>query len=230
MKKKIVKKRTRASTGIPAFNKLLSGGFLRGSSVLLIGSPRMGKSLFSSHFIATDENEIGVYVTTNNLGENIKKKLLTFRKKFTGLKIVDAYTSTSKKKESGIIRVGKSNLSDISVALSEIFKAYLNKPLRCVIDSVSNLIIHNSIDDVANFLEDVISKFREKNDVLLLVVEQGMHDEKIYVLLESLTDSTIELEKKSDGKFLKIRGFETESEKLLEFVPYKITRKGVELK
>ena len=64
----------------------------------------------------------------------------------------------------------------------------------------------------------------------MLVVELGMHDEKTYVLLESLTDSTIELEKKSDGKFLKIRGFETEAEKILEFVPYKITRKGIDLK
>jgi KaiC/GvpD/RAD55 family RecA-like ATPase len=228
VKKKVEK--TRIKTGITALNKILEGGFLKGSAVLLIGPPRMGKSLFANHFVTADRGDVGVYVTTGDLGENIKKRLLAFRKDFKNLKVVDSYSSTTKRKVEGVIRVGKSNLSDISVALSEISKAYLPKLIRCVIDSVSNLILHNTVDDVANFLEDVISKFRERGDVLLLVVEKGMHDEHVYVMLEALSDSTIELEEKSDGNFLEISGFDVEAEKLLEFVPYHISSKGIQLK
>ena len=234
VKKKIKRKprveKKRISTGIPALNKILKGGFLKGSAVLLIGSPRMGKSFFAHHFTVVAKSDVGVYVTTGDLGENVKKKLLQARGDFRNLKVVDSYSSTTKKKAEGVIRVGKCNLSDISVALSELSKAYLSKLIRCTIDSVSNLILHNTVDDVANFLEDVISKFRARGDVLLLVVEKGMHDKSVYVMLEALSDSTIELEEKSDGNFLKISGFDVEAEKLLEFVPYKITNKGIELK
>mgnify|MGYP000188544632 CR=1 FL=1 len=228
MKKRVVY--NRISTGIPKFDKILEGGYLKGSAILLVGAPRMGKSLFATHFVTASNEDLGVYITTSDLGVNVVKKITSFKKEFKSFKVIDAYSSTFKKKERNIINVGKSNLSDISVALSEIWKSYPKKTLRCVIDSVSNLLIHNSVDDVANFLEDVISKFRDKGGVLLLIVEEGMHDDKVYVMLEALTDSTIELEKKSEGSFFMFRGFNVENEKVLEFVPYKITCKGVELK
>ena len=227
-KKNILTKRI--STGITPLNKILNGGYLRGTSILLMAPPRMGKSMFSTHFITAGKEDIGVYVTTNDVGENVKKRINNFDSKFKEVKVVDAYSSSTQKNTNGIIPVGKSNLSDISVSLSEIWKAYPNKTLRCVIDSVSNLIIHNSINEVANFLEDVISKFRAREGVIILVIEKGMHENEIYVMLEALTDSTIELEDKTDGRFIRLRGFDVESEKLLEYVPYRITSKGVELK
>ena len=56
--------RNRVPTGIPEFDKLIEGGFLQGSLILLAGGPGAGKTIFSAKFIyegATKYGEPGVY-------------------------------------------------------------------------------------------------------------------------------------------------------------------------
>ena len=56
----------RVPTGIPGLDKMMEGGFPRGSLILLAGSPGSGKTVASAHFLyhgAKDLNENGVYVS-----------------------------------------------------------------------------------------------------------------------------------------------------------------------
>ncbi len=234
VKKKIVKTEKKMSprldTGIPALNKVLEGGYIRGSSVLLMAPPRMGKSIFATHFITAENDDIGVYVATNDLGSDVMKRVKSFNSSFSNAHVIDAYSSEARKQGKGVINVGKSNLSDISVALSEIFHSYPGRTVRCTIDSVSNLLLHNTLSEVANFLEDVVAKFRAHDGVVILIIEKGMHDESVYVMLESQTDSTVELEEKSDGTFIRLSGFDVSIEKVLEYIPYKIVKGRIELR
>ncbi len=56
----------RCPTGVPGFDELTQGGFIRGSLVLLAGAPGTGKSAFAARFLyegAVRWNEPGVYVS-----------------------------------------------------------------------------------------------------------------------------------------------------------------------
>ena len=52
-------------TGITEFDKLLDGGFTKGSVVLLAGSSGSGKTIFSFQwlFVGIKNNENGIYIT-----------------------------------------------------------------------------------------------------------------------------------------------------------------------
>jgi len=56
----------RCPTGVPGFDEVTGGGFVRGSVVLLVGNPGTGKSIFAARFIhdgALKWREPGVYVS-----------------------------------------------------------------------------------------------------------------------------------------------------------------------
>ena len=56
----------RCPTGVPGFDEVTGGGFVRGSVVLLAGNPGTGKSIFAARFIhdgALKWREPGIYVS-----------------------------------------------------------------------------------------------------------------------------------------------------------------------
>ncbi len=56
----------RCPTGVPGFDEITQGGFVRGSLVLLAGAPGTGKSAFAARFLyegARKWNEAGIYVS-----------------------------------------------------------------------------------------------------------------------------------------------------------------------
>jgi KaiC domain protein len=66
----------RVSTGIPEFDRMLSGGIPRGFLVAVVGEPGTGKTIFCQHFISAGLRigEPGIYVTTEESRESIIKQ------------------------------------------------------------------------------------------------------------------------------------------------------------
>ncbi|MEM5790859.1 MAG: ATPase domain-containing protein [Candidatus Aenigmatarchaeota archaeon] len=67
--------KNRIETGIPGLDKLIQGGFIEGSTILLCGGTGTGKTIFSCQFIwhGLEKGENGVYLTLEEDKENIIK-------------------------------------------------------------------------------------------------------------------------------------------------------------
>jgi len=71
----------RVSTGIDGLDKVIEGGFPKGSLILLTGNPGTGKTIFSARFIyrgATDYGENGVYVNFSESREAFYENMKPF--------------------------------------------------------------------------------------------------------------------------------------------------------
>ncbi len=71
----------RVKTGIKGLDKLLSGGLVRDSTVMLRGDSGTGKSLFCLQYLyrgATEDNEPGVYISFSESEENLCKHASNF--------------------------------------------------------------------------------------------------------------------------------------------------------
>ena len=65
----------RITTGLPGLNKLLEGGFVKGSTILITGGTGTGKTTFSAQFIleGLKNDEPGIYITLEEDPKDIKK-------------------------------------------------------------------------------------------------------------------------------------------------------------
>lgn len=72
---------SRAPTGIPGLDKLLTGGLPKGRIILLSGGPGTGKTILSSQFLVNgilDYDENGVYVSLDENRRHVREEMLDF--------------------------------------------------------------------------------------------------------------------------------------------------------
>jgi|GEM_PF-624519 len=70
----------RVSSGIPGLDKLIEGGFPKGSNTLLLGSPGTGKTIFGLQYLyeGAKKNESGVYISLESTSEELKSQAIAF--------------------------------------------------------------------------------------------------------------------------------------------------------
>lgn len=133
-------------TCIGAFDSLFSnGGYPKGSTILVLGGPGSGKSIFGMQFIykgAEEYGEPGVYVTLDETPEKIKKNIASFGWNLDTMEaenkiiILDAASARAGAlvKSEHSMQAGldiNSTISQITTAIKEI------NATRLVIDSLS---------------------------------------------------------------------------------------------
>lgn len=121
----------RVPTGIGGFDKLIDGGFIRGSTNLLAGGTGSGKSIFSMFFIysgATKYNEPGLYISFEETADSLREDAKVFGWDFDKLE---------KAKKAKIIFMTPYSTTDLQATLSEEIEK--SKAKRIVIDSASVL-------------------------------------------------------------------------------------------
>ncbi|MEE9474283.1 MAG: ATPase domain-containing protein [Candidatus Hydrothermarchaeaceae archaeon] len=142
-------------TSIGAFDPLFSnGGYPKGSTILVLGGPGSGKSIFGMQFIykgAVEYGEPGIYVTLDETPEKIKKNIASFgwdleameaEKKIVVLDAASARAGTLATTEHAM-QAGldiNSTISQITSAIEEI------NATRLVIDSLSIMNLHAQND------------------------------------------------------------------------------------
>lgn len=112
----------------------------------------------------TKENIPGVYITLNKPFETMQE-LFTKNKIDKGLIIfIDAVTKTAggkTKKTKNCLFIGSpENLSDISLAMDQAVRALSTKEKFVFFDSLSTLLLYNSVEIVARFIHFLASKMR----------------------------------------------------------------------
>ena len=195
-----MKKIKRIQTHIDGFDKLVQGGFPKGSNILLNGAAGTGKTIFSIEFLyngALNNKEKGIYFTFEEKKNSLFDQAIQF-----GWDLEKLEKSGKLK----VISIGTEDISSDTVSdMLEIIKN--SKTKRVVIDSITTLSFltpENSINgqvsenSVKKFLYTFLTKFKELEDLTVLVISQK--DEVVVrALSEYICDGVINIEYESLG-------------------------------
>lgn len=199
----------RVKTGIIGLDKLMLGGYPKGSVVLVSGGPGTGKSTFALQYIhsGAKNKEPGVYVSFEQEPKDIANTAKQFGMDFEKLE-----------KEGNVIIIRIKNAKDISDVLGTIKKAVESiKAKRLVIDSLSSIEIFASTFQsimkemplwiiekkfpvmppmqqiVRRVMYKVIENLKETGVTVLLTSESQNSDFSRYGIAEFVTDGLISL-------------------------------------
>ncbi len=218
------------STGIQKFDDFLGGGIPETTSVLLLGPPKSGKTLLSSKFLfeGLKNNEYGICIITNQFPEKFVEKLSGFGDldpilQNGLLRFVDCYSvhvGIEKGNTMFVIRVnGPTALSEISIAFSEILKnVKRGNKVRVVLDNVSTLLLYNSPNLVAEFVQVINGKAKSAGANPLFIVDEGSHDEKQIATLSSILDVIIHFKEEGTQNYIEIKGLGNRSKKIYYWI------------
>ncbi len=191
----------RIKTGSPGLDKLLEGGLPSQSSVLLYGSPGVGKSTFAINFLyeGLKNGEKCIYVntvdSTKALFEKTKLNKIDLTPYKKNLIIIDAYTCKSSKKSSEKYYVNSlANIMELNIEVKKAIEETNFKNGRIVIDSLSDFLLYGEKKSIYKFLQILRSRVVETDSVALILVEEGLHDEHVISTLSFLTDGTIKMQ------------------------------------
>jgi KaiC/GvpD/RAD55 family RecA-like ATPase len=144
----------KTTTGIKGFDKLLDGGFPKGKTILLSGTPGTGKTIFALQYLyngATMFNEPGVYITFEERIGDLKSQARQFGWDFDKLE---------KEEKIKLLHIPVSTLNKNTVqSIIQLVQEFGAK--RLVIDSLSTLSINTPIvsTNATNFGEFTIKRF-----------------------------------------------------------------------
>ncbi|MBD3355147.1 AAA family ATPase, partial [Candidatus Woesearchaeota archaeon] len=191
-------------TGIKGFDNLVQGGFPKGKSVLLSGTPGTGKTIFALQFLyngAVKFNEKGLYVTFEEKVQDLKDQAKQFGWDFDKLE---------KERKVKIINISSSEISKNTV--NEIINIVQKSNItRLVIDSLSTLSINTptvatNVTDlgefsIKRFIYSFLDSLRELKNTTSLLISQNISEELMSgdKVSEFLCDGVIHLIYESMG-------------------------------
>lgn len=188
-------RKDRLGTGIRALDIILEGGYAHPSTVLIIGPSGNEKQCFAAHFVKAglDAGDSVIYITTDRSPDEIEKTASGWDLAFKGagqIYYIDCYSQTAARKEGGVSKAnvsmvaGPGALNEISLMLGERLRESEGKRFRVVFHSLSTFALYNEKGSLFKFLQAMEARFREANASVLLLVEEGMHDDKFLTTLK----------------------------------------------
>lgn len=163
-------------TGIAGLDELLRGGFPP-RTYLLLGPPGSGNEVFARQ-VAFYQAELGCvsYFINSKTPESIREDMSTFR-----------WDVSAKEKEGTwqFIKLTKKK------PLTNFFSNEMKQQRCIVLDSLSELLLESKIEEVLAMLNLMCCRSREKKELYLLLLSEGMHEEKIEVTIQHFVDGII---------------------------------------
>ena len=226
----------RIKTGVAGLDKLLEGGFPTNSSILLIGPPGCGKSTLCQQFVweGLREKQPAMFITLDVSPEEIRETMKNFSWKVDNmkekLKFIDAYSWRigESKEEYSISNLG--NVNELNIAISEVIKNLnISKIKRAVLDSISTLLLYADTNLVLKLIPIIIAKGKANGYTQLLILEEGVHDEKTVSMLNYQTDGMIEFKMEEDNRFMRISRMKG-TKVSRDWIKFDVTNKGLVIK
>jgi circadian clock protein KaiC len=201
----------RLKIGVPEVDQLLLGGIPKGSLCLILGPPGAGKSILSKRFIYTgiQDGENGFLVSTGESDERAREtmKLFNWDKDIDKkLHILDCYSWKSGKTKSKY-SARLTSLTEVSVGITRIMddlEVSKENVARLVTDSFTDLINYGSADRALRFLDSIHTKLEARGVTGLVLLEEGVHDERTITSVEYATDGTIRMKFSEQGRFMMV--------------------------
>ncbi|MCD6476635.1 MAG: hypothetical protein J7K26_00510 [Candidatus Aenigmarchaeota archaeon] len=223
----------RIESGITGLDKIIDGGIPEKTSILLIGPPGCGKSTFAQQFISKGvlNNEPTIYITLDNSPNEIEDEMKSFGFRINKhIHFIDAYGWRIGKRASKYYVSNLGNLNELNILLSKVIKEINGaKVKRSVFDSISTLLLYSDPKLAVKIIPVIIAKIKEARYTQILILEEGVHDEKTINTLNYMTDGLIEFKMQEDQKYLKItRMKKTKFKK--GWIKFDITKRGIVIK
>ena len=210
------------SLGIPALDEALMGGVLKGSTILVYGSPGAGMELFAKQFASGADKDASVaYISTTERDEDVIRTMKTFGWD-VNMHIINIGTeyyekvlakklAVSKYRQEGItlrdIRsIQKGDMSHEVVNLLtkltyEISK--LDPPFRIIIDSLDFFLSFYEHSDVLSAMRTIKAHTQHNEGVSLITMLEGVYDTRTQSGIEEIVDIIIELDREREGSEFK---------------------------
>ncbi len=224
-------RKDRMRTGIRALDIMLEGGYKFPATVMLMGPTGSEKQCFAAHFVneGLAEGDVVIYITTDRTPKEIEKTAAGWDLHFKGpgeLFYIDCYTQAGAEEGKGKVNVfkvgGPGALNEISLYVSEILRGHEGKRFRVVFHTFSTFALYNEKGSLFKFLQSIESRAKGANGTTLLLVEEGMHEEKFLSTLRHGIDEEFSLKTKDKKKELVGSG-------LPIGIPLKVGALGVEV-
>jgi circadian clock protein KaiC len=199
----------RVKSGVPGFDDLVEGGFPKGFSVLVSGSPGTGKTIFGLHFLneGLNNGEKCAYVTYSQSPKDILDQAAEFGWNMTGLQFVELKPEEFEEAFAGkkFDRMVMDSLSSIAVMTRDSLGRFItkSKEMGCTCILVSELpkeSVWLSRDTISEFLTD---------GVVLLKSVEAAGEVKNLLKVEKMRSTAIQ--KKSNIYNITGKGFEVKS-------------------
>ncbi len=215
-------------SGIPGLDKIYE--FKSKQTLLISGPPGPEKKGLAQQFLYTGltQGEPGVYITTDHTPQELRDEMAEhgwdvsdFEKQGL-MHFIDCHSWIIHEKDSSpsVTSIpSPSALSELAIETTKILQKMPNA--RVIFDSISTVLLYNEPRSVFRFLQVLTSKSKQYNAMMMILVEEGMHESEVCVTLEHLTDGNILIETVPDRQLRIERVFDS------EWIPYKMTREGI---
>jgi KaiC/GvpD/RAD55 family RecA-like ATPase len=191
-------------------DQMILGGIPQGSLCLVLGPPGAGKSILGKRFLFTgiESGEQCFLVATNEGEDRILEtmRLFNWDKGIKALHVLDSYSwksGGSRSKYSASL----TSLTDLSVGITAILDDFGigdKDKARIVIDSFTDVINYGGSERALRLLDTVHTKLQNRGVTGLVLLEEGVHDEKTVKSVEYATDGTIRMKFSDQGRFMMV--------------------------
>jgi KaiC/GvpD/RAD55 family RecA-like ATPase len=201
----------RLPIGVADMDQMMLGGIPAGSLCLVLGPPGAGKSILSKRFLYTGvEEKKDTFLVATSEGEDRVLETMQLFNWDRGLEkylhFLDCYSwksGKSKSKHSASLM----SLTDVSVGITSIIDEAGVQPeddSRIVIDSFTDVINYGGAERALRLLDTIRTKLQTRGVTGLVLLEEGVHDEKTVKSVEYATDGTIRMKFSEQGRFMMV--------------------------
>jgi len=201
----------RLPIGVPDMDQMMLGGMPIGSLSLVLGPPGAGKSILSKRFLYTGiEEKKDAFLVATSEGEDRALETMELFNWNRGVEkymhFLDCYSWKSGKSKSKY-SASLTSLTDLSVGITSIIDDAGVQPeddARIVMDSFTDVINYGGAERALRLLDTIHTKLQTRGVTGLVLLEEGVHDEKTVKSVEYATDGTIRMKFSEQGRFMMV--------------------------
>jgi KaiC/GvpD/RAD55 family RecA-like ATPase len=228
----------RTSTGVKGLDSLLGGGLPSHAVISIMGAPGSGKTTFIRQLVfkQLQDGAVCVYVATSEPVKHIKDQMKLMgwdTEQFQGkLFFIDSYSwRTQEKPQTApglFVLSSAADLNELNRILNQIAKEHKGQKLFFVVDSLSDLVLYSNPESMFKFMQLFVGIVKSGENGAVVVLEQGIHDERVYTTVNYVTDGTIEMKVEGSQRLMRIARM-MDTQHPLKWVAFTIGGKGVEV-
>ncbi|MDV3244914.1 MAG: RAD55 family ATPase [Nitrososphaerales archaeon] len=219
----------RFAIGVPELDQILQGGLAKGTICTVLGPPGAGKSILSKRFIFTgiqggkDAFLIATTEGEGDVGDTMKQ--FKWTQGLDRLHVLDCYSwrfGGNRAKYSA----SASSLTEVSMTLTRMLDdtgVTAKGDSRFVVDSFTDFIKNAGLERALKLLDAIRGKLKSRGMTGLVLMEEGVHDEKANSSVEYATDGTIRMKLSDQGRFMMVSRMSA-TQLSPKWIPYAIGR------